>query len=165
MLLAGLIVLSVLLGIEATRSWLLNIVEKLMGKLHVRNQWHDFLDAIKQISTVPVLLGGLANTAISFVLMVEALHLSTKGVGADVPYLTLVLAFTLPALLGRISAMPGGVGVTEAGMVGILDAAPHVTLDQAAAAVAIFRIGTVFFAALFGGFVYFFGWRGTAEVA
>ncbi len=107
----------------------------------------------------------MLNSALAFALMVEALDLAARGVGADVSYLTLMLAFTLPTMLGRISAMPGGVGVTEAGMVGILDAAPGVSIDQAAAATAVFRVGTVLFAALLGGLVYVLGWRGTREEA
>jgi hypothetical protein len=50
-------------------------------------------------------------------------------------------------------------------MVGILDAAPNVPLDHAAVAVAIFRVGTVLFAALLGGAVYLFAWRGSKEQA
>jgi len=96
--------------------------------------------------------------------MVLALHLALLGVGAHVPPMTLLLAFTLPTMLGRISAMPAGVGVTEAGMIGILDSAPGVTLDQAAAATMIFRVGTVFFAALAGALVYAFYWRRFREV-
>jgi hypothetical protein len=48
-------------------------------------------------------------------------------------------------------------------MIGILDAAPGITLDQAAAAVTIFRIGTTLFAAVFGAFFYFFGWNHAVE--
>ncbi len=110
-----------------------------------------------------VLLGAVANAAIAVALMVVALDLTLRGLGAKVGYATELLAFTLPSLLGRISAMPGGVGVTEAGMVGVLDAAPGVPLNQAAAAVVLFRIGTILFAAVVGGIVYFFGWRGAAE--
>jgi hypothetical protein len=50
-------------------------------------------------------------------------------------------------------------------MVGILNHAPEVSLDQAAAAVAVFRVGTVFWSALFGALVYWFGWRRTMAEA
>lgn len=164
-LLAALFVISLILGIEASRTWLLGIVEKLMGRFNQLERWRDFKDSVKEVLTLPMISGGLLNTAVSFALMVEALHLATVGVGASVPYFTLLLAFTLPSLMGRISAMPGGVGVTEAGMIGILNAAPDVTLHQAAAAVTIFRIGTTLFAAMVGGAMYFFGWQGEAEAA
>jgi uncharacterized protein (TIRG00374 family) len=164
-LLAVLAVLSLLLGVEATRKWLLDVVEWIMGKVRLLPQWHGFLASLGEVSKPRLLLIGLALTALAFALSVEALHLAAKGVGAEVPYPTLFLAFILPTMLGRISAMPGGVGVTEAGMVGILAATPGVATYQAAAAVAVFRVGTVFFAALVGAVVYVVGWRGTLEAA
>jgi uncharacterized protein (TIRG00374 family) len=163
-LLAGLAVISIVLGVEATRTWLLRLIERLLGKFKLLDQWRGFLRSLGEVTTVPVVLGGVANAALAFALYVIALDLAMRGVGAKVPYATLLLAFTLPTMLGRISAMPGGVGVTETGMIGILNHAPGVSLDQAAAAVTVFRLGTVVFAAVFGGLVYLFGWRGTAEV-
>lgn len=164
-ILSGLALLSILLGIEASRTWLLELVERLLGKVHLLEQWRRFLDSLVEMSSWTVWTRAVANAAGAFVLMVLALHFAVEGVGAQIPYSTLVLAFTLPSMLGRISAMPGGVGVTEAGMIGILDTTPGVTLDQAAAATVIFRVGTVLFAALLGGLVYLFGWRGTAEAS
>jgi uncharacterized protein (TIRG00374 family) len=165
MLLSVLLVLSVLLGIEATRTWLLGVVEWLMGKVRLLGYWRQFLDSFQEVTTLPVLLGSIGNSVLAYALIVQALDIAVRGVGAQVPYSTLLLAFALPSLMGRISAMPGGVGVTEAGMVGILNAAPGVTLDQAAAAAVVFRVGTVLFAAILGGLVYAFSWRGTAEAA
>lgn len=164
-LLSILIVVSVLLGLEATRTWLLGLMERLMGRFRLLEHWREFLTSARQVGTIPVLAGSLGNAMLAFGLMVLALDFALRGVGAAVPYATLLLAFTLPTMLGRISAMPGGIGVTEAGMVGILDAAPRVTPDQAAAAVLVFRVGTVLFAAVLGGVVYFFGWRKTAKSA
>lgn len=159
-------VVSLLLGLEATRTWLFRLVNRLMGRLKWRDHWIEFLQSLKSIATPGVLLGGLAETAVAFAGLVLALHLAMRGVGADnVPPLTLLLAFALPTMLGRLSALPGGVGVTEAGMVSILDHAPGVSLDQAAAAVAVYRLGTVFFAALVGGIVYLVAWRGRKEKA
>lgn len=158
-LLAALIVLSVLLGVEASRHWLMGLVEKILGKLRLEKYWDGFCSSLKDMSSWPMLLGSVLNAVLAFSLMVAALYLALKGVNGSVSPLTLLLAFSLPALLGRISALPGGVGVTEAGMIGILDAAPGITLDQAAAAVTIFRIGTTLFGAVFGAFFYFFGWN------
>jgi uncharacterized membrane protein YbhN (UPF0104 family) len=162
-LLSILIAISALLGIEATRTWLLEVIEWLMGRVRLLIHWRRFLNSLHQISSLPVLLRAVANAALAFALMVVALDLAARGAGAEIRWSTLLLAFTLPTMLGRISAMPGGVGVTEAGMVGILDAAPGVTLHQAATAAVVFRVGTVLFAAVLGAVVYFLAWRGRAE--
>lgn len=164
-ILTGLSVLSVLLGLEATRTWLLSVIEAILGKIQLLSLWHRFLESMGEISSFSLWLGSVANAAGAFALMVLALRFAVQGVGADIPFSVLLLAFTLPTFLGRISAMPAGVGVTEAGMIGILDAAPNVTADQAAAATLIFRIGTVVFAAMMGGLVYLFAWRRVARRA
>jgi uncharacterized protein (TIRG00374 family) len=160
-LLAVLLTVSLLLGIEATRTWLLRLIDRLMGRFKLREHWGEFREAMAQVATPPRLLSALVNTACAFVCLLVALHLALRGVGATgVPPMTILLAFALPTMLGRVSALPGGFGVTEAGMVGILDHAPGVTLDQAAVAVTVYRLGTVVFAALVGGLVYLFAWRG-----
>ena len=158
-----LIVISVLLGIQAVRRWLLGVIEWLLGKAKLLEQWRAFIMSIRDLFKPKLILYGMLLTLFAFVLNVEALDLALNGVGADAHYATLFLAFVLPTMLGRISALPAGVGVTEAGMVSILSTVPEVSFAQAVAAVAIFRLGTVLFTALLGAFVYFFGWRGPKE--
>ena len=133
-------------------------MEAILGRFKLLDHWQKFTQSLRDVTTPQILISGMVNTAFAFMFMFGALYLALRGVGAgNVPPATLVLAFALPTMLGRISALPGGVGVTEAGMVGIL--------DQAAAAVTVFRLGTVLFAALVGGLVYLFGWRGAKEKA
>jgi len=163
MLLTALIVVSILLGIHATRSWIAGMVDRLMGRFNLQDRWHGFLQSLRYLLHPRVLVTSLVLTAFAVALMVVALELALHGVEAEVPYFTSLLAFTLPSMLGRLSAMPAGVGVTEAGMLGILTTTPGVSIDQAAAAVTVFRVGTVLFEALVGGGVYVFGWRGEAE--
>jgi uncharacterized membrane protein YbhN (UPF0104 family) len=50
-------------------------------------------------------------------------------------------------------------------MIGILNAAPNVSREQAAAAVVVFRLGTVFLTAIVGALMYYFGWDGDEENA
>jgi uncharacterized protein (TIRG00374 family) len=88
------------------------------------------------------------------------LDLSLRGFGLTASYPTLFLAYILPAMLGRLSALPAGVGLTEAGMVGFLASTAGIDADIAAVAAAVFRVGTVFFQALLGALVYFFGLEG-----
>lgn len=161
-LLAFLAVVAVVLGVEASRTWLLRIVEKLMGKLNLAKQWNNFRESFARTATPKALVSAVSNTAVSFIFMVLALWLALRSVGAnDVPISTVLFAWALPTMLGRVSALPGGVGVTEAGMVGILahTAGASLSADTATAAVLIFRLGTVVFAAIAGGVVYFTAWR------
>jgi uncharacterized membrane protein YbhN (UPF0104 family) len=61
--------------------------------------------------------------------------------------------------------LPGGVGVTEAAMIGILNISPDISLAQAAAAVVIFRIATTLMASAIGAMLYMFNWNGAKENA
>jgi uncharacterized protein (TIRG00374 family) len=158
-ILTVLILLSLVLGIEASRTWLLDVIERLMGKVRLLGFWNRFVESMKEVCSPPVLLGSLGNSIIAFALLLLALHFSVVGVGARIPFTTLLLAMALPTMLGRMSALPGGVGVTEAGMVSVLNSVPGVSLDQAAAAAVTFRVGSVFFAAAVGALVYVTLWR------
>lgn len=145
---------AVLLWIKPIRARLLGAAAWLMEKVHLGDKWRAFQSAFDEGITLGVVLRGLAFTAAAFALMPLALELALRGLGLSVPPGTLLLAFVLPTLLGRLSSLPGGVGVTEASMVAILSAVQGVDANLAAAAVAVFRVGTVFFAAVFGGLVY-----------
>lgn len=133
------------------------------NRLALTGPWSDFRGSLPRILTWPRLALALALTAVPFFLRVVTLALCLDGVGFSQPYALLFLAYTLPTMLGRLAPMPGGVGVTEAGMVGFLVAVSGMPADAAAAAVAVFRVTTVFFEALLGAIVYFLAWRGEGE--
>jgi uncharacterized protein (TIRG00374 family) len=159
-LLAVLGVVSVVLGVEAVRTWLGRLVERILGRFDLLDHWREFVASLKEVAKPRTLALGFGNALVADGLLIAALYLAVRGVGAPhVPVFNLILAFALPTMLGRLSALPGGVGVTEAGMIPLIDQAPGVSLDQAAAAVAVYRFGSVLFAAMVGGLVYFFGWR------
>jgi len=162
-LLGVLVVISLVLGVEASRTWLVRLIEKILGHFKLADKWRGFVDSMKETFSWRVLGIGLANTLVAFAVLVFALHLCMEGVDKRVAPLTLLLAFAVPTMLGRIAALPGGVGVTEVGMVGVLDQAPGVTLAEATAAVLVFRLGTVLFSALVGAIIYFVSWRKVAH--
>jgi uncharacterized protein (TIRG00374 family) len=161
--LAVLAVIGIVLGIEATRTWLLRAIEAILGRFNLKDKWHGFLEAMGKTMDLPTLAMGVFNALISFTLLVAGLWLCMKGVGQSIHPLALLLAYTVPTMVGRISAMPGGFGLTEVGMVGVLDHLPGVRLDQAVAAVLVFRVSTILFTALAGGILYWTGWRKVAK--
>ena len=150
--------------IPTTRHWLAHIADRIAKRFKVQEQWETFLDAVPHIFTRRIMLTSLAITLVAFMLKIVTLDLALRGVGLELPYPSLFLAFILPTMLGRIFPVPGGVGVTEAGMVGFLATTTQIDPDTATAAVAIFRIATILFQALLGALVYFFSWDGEEEV-
>jgi uncharacterized protein (TIRG00374 family) len=77
---------------------------------------------------------------------------------------TLFLAFIVPTMLGRIVPVPGGVGVTEASMVGFLTSTTQLDTNTTVAAVAIFRIVAIVIPVILGAMVYYFFWKGEDEI-
>jgi uncharacterized protein (TIRG00374 family) len=161
--LAVLAVVALILGIEASRTWLMNVIEKILRRFHLDQKWQKFIETMSSTLSLRVVAVGVGNSLMSFAVLVAALYLCMRGVGHSLPIMTLLLAYTIPTMAGRISALPGGVGLTEVGMVSVLDHAPGVTLDQAAVAVMIFRLSTVLFSALCGGIIYWTAWRKVAD--
>jgi uncharacterized protein (TIRG00374 family) len=162
-LLGILSVVGLVLLIPFTRGWVLRLAERIAGKFGFAEKWRTFLQAMKEVSNLRTLLIAFGMTAAALPLQIVVLDLSLRGVGQTASYPALFLAYLLPAILGRNSALPGGVGLTEAGMVGFLASAARLDPDTAAAAVAVFRIATVLFQSLLGALVYFFWWRGEGE--
>jgi uncharacterized protein (TIRG00374 family) len=161
--LAFLAVLGLILGFEASRTWLIKVIEIILGKFNWHEKWRGFVDGMAKTVDFKVIAVGVGNALMSFALLALALYLCMQGVGKNLPIMIVLLAYTIPTMIGRISAMPGGFGLTEVGMVGVLDKMPGVRLDQAAAAVLVFRVGTVLFTALVGGILYYTGWRKVTE--
>ena len=91
----------------------------------------------------------LAN-AVSFI----ALCLVVRSLGFPLEPWPLAAAFVIPNLLGRLSPLPAGAGVVEAGMVGFMAAQTALSFDQAAVATVLFRIVDIMLPALYGGFCY-----------
>lgn len=166
-----LIILGVLTAVAAlaffstSRQWLLSQAGRLAQRFNFEEQWENFLDAVPQVFTWQTMLPALSITVVAFAFKIIALDFALRGVALEIAYPSIFLAFILPTMLGRIFPVPGGVGVTEAGMVGFLTSTTQVDPDTATAAVAIFRIATILFQAIIGAAIYFFGWNGEQELA
>jgi uncharacterized protein (TIRG00374 family) len=162
-LLGILIVFGLLFFFPASRRWLDRMAASIAKRFNFAEQWKNLLRSGREVINARTILIALAITVAAFLVEVVVLDLSLRGFGFHVPYATLFFAYILPQMLGRLSALPAGIGVTEASMVGFLSSSAGVDPNTALAAAAIFRIATVFFQALLGALVYFFAWRGEKE--
>jgi uncharacterized protein (TIRG00374 family) len=161
--LAVLVVLGIIFLFPAPRRWLGRGAAAIAKRFNVAKQWDNFLRHGREVINPRTLLVALAITVAGLIVQVIILDFSLRGFGFNIPYATLFFAYIVPTMLGRLSALPAGVGVTEASMVGFLSSSAAVDPDTGLAATAIFRIATVFFQALLGALVYFFAWRGEKE--
>ena len=157
---------AVLLAIPLTRLWIVVAWETLLLQIGALVSWRNGLSALRELLTVRVTGAGLLLTVAAALTMGGALNLAVSGLGADITFAAALLAYTLSTMLGRLTPLPGGVGVTEAALVGVLHKVGGISLEQAAAATAIFRVGTTFFGAVVGTVVYALWWkRRVAQVA
>jgi len=69
-----------------------------------------------------------------------------EGLGADVSLAFAAFAFALASIVGALSMLPGGLGLTEASLLGLL-VQPGVPEGTAAAATLIIRAATLWFVA------------------
>ncbi|HSL27891.1 MAG TPA: lysylphosphatidylglycerol synthase transmembrane domain-containing protein [Anaerolineales bacterium] len=162
-LLGVLVVLGIIFLFPGPRRWLGNLAAAIAKRFNVADQWKKFLQHGREVINTRTILVAFAITVAGLLVQVIMLDFSLRGFGFNVSYPTLFFAYIVPTMLGRLSALPAGVGVTEASMVGFLSSSAGVDPDTGLAATAIFRIGTVFFQALLGALVYFFAWRGERE--
>lgn len=155
---------AIIFLIPTTRHWVANAANWIAAKFKVEDKWHTFLESVPQVLTWQILLYCLGLTLLSFMAKIVALDLATRGIGLELDYPTLFLGFVLPTMMGRIIPVPGGVGVTEASMVGFLAATSQANASQLTAAVAVYRISMIFFQALIGAIVYYTLWHGEKEI-
>lgn len=156
---------AIIFIIPTTRHWLSDAANWLAQKLNAEEKWQTFLESVPKVLTWEILLYAFGLTLIAFMAKIVALDLATRGIGLNLDYPTLFLGFVLPTMMGRILPVPGGMGVTEASMVGFLATASQSSANQLTAAVAIYRISMIFFQALIGAIVYYTLWRGEEEIS
>ncbi len=157
--------LGLLLLIPAVRRGLSSLVAWILGKFGAKDKWPAFLAGAKELAARPVLFKVLPVTLLAFGLETLTLGLAVQGMGWRIPVTTLLLAYLLPTMLGRLSGLPGGVGVIEAGMVTILTNFSPLGIGEATGATILFRLATVLYRALVGAVFYLVFWRGQEEDA
>ncbi len=87
----------------------------------------------------------------SQVMFAAALALCVQAMGEEVAFVDVLMANTLVSLFAGILPVPGGIGVTEAGLTAAL-AAAGVPQEAALAAVIIYRVWSFYLPPVWGFF-------------
>jgi uncharacterized protein (TIRG00374 family) len=164
-LLLAILVATLTYILQPSRRWIVKAIHWASIKLKIQSQWTQFRQAWQLVATPQILSITFSMTLVCILMQVIMLDFSLRGIGLVLPYPLLFLAYILPAIIGRNSALPGGFGITEASMIGFLALTADIDLNLGAAAIAIFRVTTVFFQILLGAAFYFFAWQGEGERA
>lgn len=122
----------------------------------VADHIEGFLDASNRLYAPGLVAGAVALGMVSWFGECVALYLILTGLGLDPSWnLLLVSTFVLSvsSILGALSMLPGGLGVAEASVAGLLILLiddPGFTRADAAAATLLIRFGTLWFGVLLG---------------
>ena len=99
----------------------------------------------------PGLLAAMSAVAtVAWACEAGAAILCVKGLGLDVAAASAAVAYALGNLAGSLSLLPGGLGVAETSMTGLLRALSGTSAAGAAAATVLIRIATLWYAVAVG---------------
>jgi uncharacterized protein (TIRG00374 family) len=145
------IIASILLVLSSRK-----MSDKIVGFLKARKRLaklgHMLDGALKDARQLLIgrnLVEGTAFGALAWAAECIAFYLIARGCAIDISILEAVFIYAFSSVIGAISMLPGGMGTTEATMVGLL-VALDVTASTASFAVILTRVCTLWFAVVIG---------------
>ncbi|MFP4597805.1 MAG: YbhN family protein [Persicimonas sp.] len=150
--LAGVLALIVVLNQPALVERLLGWWEKLPGVGKFRSKLEDAYASTKVLLDWKLLSWTTLISVIGWSMEALAFYLIIDALGAEqASFLLAAFIFAMTTILGAISFLPGGLGVTEASMIGVL-ILMGVFADESAAAASTYliRFTTLWFGVLVG---------------
>jgi len=156
---SGVVVLA-LVGGAGTRSWPLLVgafagvalvVAVVRSPLIERFAFFgEATEASRSLLTTGLLVAMTLLSAVSWFCECLAAYVCVRGLRLDLSLADTVVAFTLGSLAGAASLLPGGLGVAEASMTGLIRALGDTSRAAAAAATVLIRLSTLWFAVALG---------------
>ncbi|MGE0493116.1 MAG: YbhN family protein [Vulcanimicrobiota bacterium] len=154
-----LLALITVLAIEKSRAWIKGGLRKVLPE----DRCNNFFEAMALLWDRRVLGWSLFWTTLANLTSVGNLFLVVYALDLPFEPWPLAAAFVIPTLLGRLSPLPAGAGVTEAGMVAFMAQKTSLSLNQAAVATAVFRVVDVILPAVYGLIIYHTLWQGVRQ--
>ncbi len=106
--------------------------------------------AARALLETPLLVGMTAVSAVSWFFECLAAYVCVSGLGLDLSLGDTIVVFSLGSLAGALSLLPGGLGVAETSMTGLMQVLGDVPRAAAVAATVLIRLATLWFAVLLG---------------
>jgi uncharacterized membrane protein YbhN (UPF0104 family) len=155
----GVVVLAVAGG-AATQSWpplVIALVAVAGAVLLVRSPLLERFTSLgeapaaaRALLATPLLVGMTLLSAVSWLFECLAAYVCVRGLELDLSFPDTIVVFTLGSLAGALSFLPGGLGVAETSMTGLIRALGDVSKASAAAATVLIRLATLWFAVALG---------------
>jgi uncharacterized membrane protein YbhN (UPF0104 family) len=106
--------------------------------------------AARELLGTPLLIGMTALSAVSWLCECLAGYVCVRGLRLDLSLADTIVVFSLGSLAGALSFLPGGLGVAETSMTGLMRVLGEVPKAAAAAATVLIRLATFWFAVVLG---------------
>jgi glycosyltransferase 2 family protein len=155
----GVVVLAVAGG-AGTRSWPLLVLALVGVALIVLVARSPLLERVARLGEapraaralleMPFLLAMTALSAASWLCECLAAYVCVRGLRLDLSLADTIVLFSLGSLAGALSFLPGGLGVAETSMTGLIRVLGEVSKASAAAATVLIRLATLWFAVALG---------------
>jgi glycosyltransferase 2 family protein len=107
-------------------------------------------EAARALLETRLLLGMTALSAVSWFFECLAGYVCVRGLRLDLSLVDTVVVFSLGSLAGALSFLPGGLGVAEGSMTGLIQVLGDVPKAAAVAATVLIRLATLWFAVALG---------------
>jgi uncharacterized membrane protein YbhN (UPF0104 family) len=107
-------------------------------------------EAARALQETRLLLGMTALSAVSWFFECLAAYVCVRGLRLDLSLVDTVVVFSLGSLAGALSFLPGGLGVAEGSMTGLIQVLGDVPKAAAVAATVLIRLATLWFAVALG---------------
>jgi glycosyltransferase 2 family protein len=107
-------------------------------------------EAARALLETRLLMGMTALSAVSWFFECLAAYVCVRGLRLDLSLVDTVVVFSLGSLAGALSFLPGGLGVAEGSMTGLIQVLGDVPKAAAVAATVLIRLATLWFAVALG---------------
>ena len=145
-----LLFLIAVLGVKTSRDWVCSRLRKAAKRIGQEEKLEKFFRTVPYLCDFELFGKTMFWTVLANLVSVLTLVAVVYSLDLPVDLWALTAAFVIPNLLGRLSPLPAGAGVVEAGMVGFLAAQTSMSPDQAAVVTVLFRVVDVLMPALYG---------------
>ena len=143
------------LGIAVLRAKKLSLLaERTLSKFPLLSrltpQMRTFHGASNELLACRPLVAANAIAFFAWGLDCLGVYLCAVGIGATSPFLVIVFIYVVSLLGGTLTILPGGIGITEAGMAGMFGALVGLSSGLSVALTLVIRLATFWFATFIG---------------
>ncbi|MBS3813442.1 flippase-like domain-containing protein, partial [Candidatus Bipolaricaulota bacterium] len=144
---------------RAISEWLIDKMEYMPLLKHYSGSIRNFYESSYELLRLPRLLFSVSISIFSWGSECVAMYLIISGLGVGQSFLLATFIFTFSSVMGAVSFLPGGIGVAEGSMTGIMIAVAGLSKPFAVSATLIIRLSTLWFAVFIGLITFFINRR------